>query len=198
MNSPAPRSRRRTATPEAPAPRSHLESWLVFVFGIIFCTVILILTTAQKNPTPLMVDVYIKILALAGGGIGAFLPGLLEVTFNIELQHKFYIRAGGALGVFVLLLLSQPSLAKYVPQYVNPSTSPNETAAAFLAAVDTGDPANSWNLLSDMGKDQVGNDGQNWSTLYNNVLKPLGAAESRSLVNETKELSPPGLPPGYY
>lgn len=81
------------------------------------------------------------------------------------------------------------------------STSPSDAqsyakAQAFLAKIDTGDWAGSWNVAGDFIQSQVPVDG--WSATVQPVREPLGAVTSRTLksVEQTKQL--PGAPEGDY
>jgi hypothetical protein len=47
------------------------------------------------------------VLALAGGGVGAVIPGFLDVS--VTPSTKFALRAGGALAVFVILYFWSPA-----------------------------------------------------------------------------------------
>lgn len=47
------------------------------------------------------------VAALAGGGIGAMIPGFLDV--NMKPNAKFAVRAGGGLAVFVILYFFSPA-----------------------------------------------------------------------------------------
>jgi len=47
------------------------------------------------------------VLALAGGGVGAVIPGFLEL--NMKAGAKLALRAGGALAVFVVLYFWSPA-----------------------------------------------------------------------------------------
>jgi hypothetical protein len=46
-------------------------------------------------------------LALAGGGVGAVIPGFLDVSMKVG--TKLALRAGGALAVFVVLYFWSPA-----------------------------------------------------------------------------------------
>jgi hypothetical protein len=55
---------------------------LCFGFGIIFLSIMLIFATQYPNPTPFQIRVFMTALSLAAAGIGALLPGYLEVTYK--------------------------------------------------------------------------------------------------------------------
>lgn len=183
---------RRPMIPGSGSERSRLEIWLAFAFGVIFVCVMLYLATVERNPTPLAIRVYITVLALAAGGIGAILPGFFEF------QRKGFVRAGGALGLTALVYLSGPTIGKDVANFMAPKTSGEPVVNAFLAAIDSGDPRQSWALLPGPARSQVGDSEAAWDELYKNVVVPLGHAVSRTLIGQSQGQSPPGAPPGIY
>lgn len=79
------------------------ERLAVFVFGVVFVVVMLVLIVWIPNPTPPQYDIFKTVLALAAAGIAAFIPGFLEVTVS------GWVRAGGALAVFFLVLNKNPA-----------------------------------------------------------------------------------------
>jgi hypothetical protein len=70
--------------------------------GVLFASVMLIIAIAVPNPTTTQWFIFRVVLALAAAGIGAVLPGLIVVNVS-----KF-VRAGGAIALFVLVYLSNP------------------------------------------------------------------------------------------
>lgn len=182
-----PRSRGTLVTPH-----SNVDRYLAFAFGVIFFGVLLYLATAEKNPTPIAIRVYVTVLALAAGGIGAILPGFIEI------KYKNIARAGGAVGLAALVYLNEPAISKNVPQFEPPTTPSEPVAEAFLAALATGDPDKSWALVSETGRRQLNGDANAWRELYVNTLKPLGHPTSRVKISQGQMESPPGVPPGLY
>ena len=81
----------------------RMERLAVFAFGVVFVVVMLVLAVAIPNPTPTQYDTFKIVLALAAAGVAAFIPGFLEVTV------PGWIRAGGALAVFVLVFTKSPA-----------------------------------------------------------------------------------------
>jgi hypothetical protein len=177
------------------APANHgllLDRILAFAFGVTFVSVLLYLGAVQTNPTPLAIRIDVTVLALAAAGVGAMLPGFLQV------RYKNFVRAGGALALFALVYLSEPSIGKTVAHIVEPSSPVQPIVDGFLTAIDSGDPSQSWKLLSATGRQQLTAQEVTWNELYRNNVAPLGAIESRVLVGETQAESPPGAPPGLY
>jgi Protein of unknown function (DUF4019) len=172
--------------------KSRLEIWLGFVFGVIFVAILLYLATVEKNPTPLAIRVYVTVLALAGGGIGAVLPGFLEI------QYKGFARTGGAIALTALIYLNEPAIGKNVVNFVEPKTPAEPVVTEFLNAVDSEDPHRSWALLSEGARQHVSGSETAWNKLYANDVAPLGHVESRTLIGQQQAESPPSAPPGLY
>lgn len=80
-----------------------IDKILAFIFGAIFLTAILVIALFVPSPTDFQYNVFRTILALAGAGIGAVIPGFMEVRF------QKWLRAGGALAVFAVLYFFSPA-----------------------------------------------------------------------------------------
>lgn len=169
-----------------------VDRWLAFAFGVIFVSVLLYVATVVENPSALAIRVYVTVLALAAAGIGAILPGFLEI------KYKNIVRAGGALGLGVLVYVNEPAIGTIVPKFTEPRSQAQPVADAFLAAIDSGDPARSWALLSDQARHKVNDSESQWNELYKNNIAPLGAQESRIPTFKDRVESPQGAPPGIY
>jgi tetratricopeptide (TPR) repeat protein len=81
---------------------SALNTLLAFAFGTIFVIVILYFATAIQAPTDFQLFVFRVVLAIAAAGVAAVIPVMLEVTL------KPIIVAGGAIAVFALVYLVNP------------------------------------------------------------------------------------------
>jgi len=81
---------------------------LAFVFGVIFVTVLLVVSLAVPNPTPTQYETFRTIMALAAGGVAAMIPGILKI--DLKAGSKFALQAGGALAVFVIVFFYHPGL----------------------------------------------------------------------------------------
>jgi hypothetical protein len=73
-----------------------------FGFGVVFITVMLVVSLRVPTPSETQWFVFRVILAAAAAGVGAVVPGLLVVRVH------GYIRAGGALALFVLVYWFNP------------------------------------------------------------------------------------------
>ena len=76
---------------------------LAFVFGVVFIVVLLLVAVFDRNPTPLAIFIYRVILALAAAGIGAVIPGMIDVNVAPV------IRAGGAVALFIIIYWFRPA-----------------------------------------------------------------------------------------
>ncbi|MEW6640492.1 MAG: tetratricopeptide repeat protein [Pseudomonadota bacterium] len=77
---------------------------LAFIFGVVFLGVLLVIAYVTPTPTPFQEWIYRVVMALAAGGVGAVIPGFLDVKISN------WIRAGGALACFVIVFLVNPPL----------------------------------------------------------------------------------------
>ena len=78
------------------------EKVAVFIFGIVFVIVMFIIAIFFPHPSDFQIFVFRVILALAAAGVGAIIPGFILVKVSN------YVRAGGALALFVLIYLFNP------------------------------------------------------------------------------------------
>jgi hypothetical protein len=74
-----------------------------FAFGIVFIVTLLTLAITVPEPTAFQYMVFRIVLALASGGIAAMIPGFLHVEISE------WVRAGGALAVFVIVYFYNPA-----------------------------------------------------------------------------------------
>ncbi|MCH8082512.1 MAG: tetratricopeptide repeat protein, partial [Proteobacteria bacterium] len=82
-----------------------LEVILAFSFGLVFIATMLVLAIKFPRPTPFQYTVFRVVLALAAGGIGAVLPGFLNLDLTLP---QGTLEAGGALALFALIYLVNP------------------------------------------------------------------------------------------
>jgi hypothetical protein len=78
------------------------ERIVAFIFGVVFVMLILALAIWKPNPSPFQYTVFRIVLALAAAGVAAMLPGFIELTV------PGWIRAGGALAVFLIVYFYSP------------------------------------------------------------------------------------------
>jgi hypothetical protein len=104
------------------APAQKLQMMLAFLFGCAALAAVLWLAFRGGNLNDQQFEILRIVLALAGGGVGAVIPGFLDV--NMKAGTKLALRAGGALAVFVVLYFWSPAhWAPPSPGPVNQHTS---------------------------------------------------------------------------
>lgn len=79
------------------------EKITVFVFGVVFVIAMLVLAIVFPEPKPFQYLVFKSILSLAAAGVAAMIPGSLEVNV------PNWLKAGGALAVFALVMHKSPA-----------------------------------------------------------------------------------------
>lgn len=83
--------------------RKSDEKLLAFGFGVIFVIFLLIVALAVPNPSEYQFRIFNIVLALAAAGCASMVPGFLEVNV------PKYVRAGGAMAVFVIVFFFKPA-----------------------------------------------------------------------------------------
>jgi hypothetical protein len=78
-----------------------IDKIMAYLFGAVFCTVLLVVAVLIPDPTPTSMFIFRVVLSIAAGGIGAVIPGLLQVDIP-------YVRAGGALALTVVVYFFNP------------------------------------------------------------------------------------------
>src|SRR5271157_5170260 len=91
----------------AQAPTRRLEMGLAFLFGCVALAAVLWLAFRARDLSDQQFEILRIVLALAGGGVGAVIPGFLDVS--VKASTKLALRAGGALAVFVVLYFWSPA-----------------------------------------------------------------------------------------
>ena len=85
------------------------ETWekkAAFAFGVAFLLMMIGIAIFIKDPTPFQYTFFRVAMSLAAAGVGAVIPGLIQ----LEVNQKYLplIRAGGAIALFVLVYLFNP------------------------------------------------------------------------------------------
>lgn len=80
-----------------------IDKLLAFSFGVFFALVLLLIALFDRKPSPIGMLIYRVLLALVAAGVGAVLPGMIDVNVNA------IIRAGGAIALFVLVYRFNPA-----------------------------------------------------------------------------------------
>ncbi len=164
---------------------------LAFVFGVIFISVILVFAAFFPNPSSFSQWVFVIVTALAGAGIGAVIPGILKINLP-------YVKAGGALAVFALVLLNKPALVEKAAKFVPPADSPLPLAIQYLERIDSRAIDAAWESLDAEAKQTVARDRAAYNFAYSNGRDPLGTVSKRVPMGTQELTSPNGYPPGIY
>jgi hypothetical protein len=93
---------------------------IAFAFGVIFITFLLVAIIFIPNPSPAQETIFRIVIALAAAGIGAMIPGVLDLKLNFWTQ--LVISAGGALAIFVIVFFYNPGT------FSKPAASTNSPA----------------------------------------------------------------------
>jgi hypothetical protein len=81
-----------------------LQIKLSFGFGVTFVIILFVIALLKPDPTSFQYNIFRTVMALAGAATAAVFPGFIEVKFGR------WLRAGGALAVFVILYFYVPHL----------------------------------------------------------------------------------------
>ena len=90
------------------------QRWAVFGCGVSFLLINIVLAVFIPTPTASQSGIFRTVLALSAAGFAAFIPGFLEV------EVKPYIRAGGAIAVFVIVYFFYPAYISSEPSGESP------------------------------------------------------------------------------
>lgn len=181
-----------------PKDDSNRRIWEVraaFTFGVSFVLLMVATAFLKPEPTAYQYTVFRIVISLAAAGVGAILPGFLDVSF------KKWLRAGGALALFVLVYTVKPVLLDPVDGGGSATLRPPSSDAIVVA--------NEWLNVFDSGQYQQAYTrmgkifSENYSSAQFEQLstisrKPLGSLISRQVQDVAPFFSPPGAPKGVY
>jgi hypothetical protein len=172
--------------------RVDINVVLAFVFGVIFVTTILVLVIKVPDLGDFQRWVFVIVIALAGAGVAAVLPGILDVKIP-------YLSAGGALAVFVLVLLNKPGVVTTAIKVGLAEKDATPAVAEFLAKVDNKELEAAWSLLDERAKETIAADKKLYRAAYTNGRYALGDVIRRSEpIGGGLLIDPAGHPPGIY
>lgn len=83
-----------------------LQTLLTFGFGVFFVIVLIVIAFMKPDPSTFQHTIFRTVLAIAGAATVAVFPGFIEVKLGN------WLRAGGALAVFVVLYFWIPAMAE--------------------------------------------------------------------------------------
>lgn len=85
-----------------------IERFILIAFGIVFVSALMVVSIKYPRPTDFQYKIFSNVLALAAAGVATGIPGFIKVTISK------YVKAGGAIAVFVIVYFFSP--AKLVTQ----------------------------------------------------------------------------------
>ncbi len=83
--------------------QAAIQKRIAFLFGVVFVLLLLIIAIGFPSPTPFQYTIFRITISLAAAGVAAMIPGFI----TIEIAN--WVRAGGALGVFVVVYFYNPA-----------------------------------------------------------------------------------------
>ncbi|MCD9548592.1 hypothetical protein GLP21_08090 [Photobacterium carnosum] len=86
-----------------PIMNSTMKTVLSFIFGVVFIVVLIVIAFVEPEPSSFQYNIFRVVLSLAAAGVVAVLPGFIEVKFGK------WLRATGALAVFVVVYFYNPA-----------------------------------------------------------------------------------------
>lgn len=190
-----------------PRPRSSyvvgnidLRTALGFSFGVVFVVASLVVAIALPNPSPSQLFIFVIVIALAAAGVGAILAGDLAVRINTTLgpQTQLAIRAGGAIAMFVLVLVFRPTLESAIVVITRPTEAPDPVITSYLEAVDTGHVEESWQMFDPTAREAISLSLAAMWESYRNFRAPLGGSVQRKIVRAGEGRVSDPYPIGYY
>lgn len=151
------------------------EKVTAFVFGTVFVITILVVALIVPNPSTFQVFVFRVILSLAAGGVAAMIPGFINIEVNS------FIKAGGALAVFVILYFLNPTeLVSTTDPGKLPKGLARETSDKYLLIADKGDEVFIWSQFSNSARKLYDKD--DFIDAFKTVRKPLGDVKKRTFI----------------
>ena len=175
-----------------PARHSNTAPTKAFIFGIVILIGIIYVAIAYPEPTQFSYTIFRISIALAAAGIAAVFPGFLDIKF------KSWLRAGGALAVFVVVYFFSPAPPSTIdPKSTkDPETKYQQVADIWLSVMDSGDYAKAFQQTSESFKGKFTE--AQFTQLAALARGKLGRMQDRKLYSITPLLDPPGSAPGAY
>ena len=149
------------------------ERIAVFTFGVTFIAVLIALVMYEKNLGGTAYTFLRIVLALAAAGIGAAVPGFLDV------QMKGMVRAGGAMAMFVIVFFFSPPPPVVIEDQpeANPAVGPEAAIKEWFSLIDAGAYAAAWEVSSEATKKQY--EKSDVLRVFEAQRRPLGNIQQR-------------------
>lgn len=169
-----------------------INKLIAIALGVIFLIAMLVMAWHIPNPTPMQIKVFEVTLALAAGGVGAAIPG------SLNLVHGKLVRAGGALALVLMVLFFQSKINSSVLQFKEPETPARPIALAFVELYDRNEVDQAWDALDPAAVGHSIDNRNTFEELTASARTPLGHSVRRVFQGMNSMQSPPGYPPGIY
>ncbi|WP_445371629.1 DUF4019 domain-containing protein [Methylomonas sp. HW2-6] len=162
-----------------------------FAFGVIFVSAILTIAFFRPNPTAFEYTIFRIVIALAAAGVGAVLPGFLNVSF------KNLLRAGGALALFIIVYFFSPVLPAQVEVSIEEPTGDAKVISDFWLKVvdDMHYPEAYESMAADFKKTYPY---KQFEEVLVKERRYLDKVLNRQFISSTPYKNPPGAISGFY
>jgi hypothetical protein len=162
--------------------------------GVVFIVSIGVLAIYSPKPSSYQYSLFRTVTALAAAGIGAILPGFLDITF------KNWLRAGGAVALFVVVYFFAPAPPRIVDGGTTtveiPKASSQTAVSRWFALLDAGETGSAYQIMGSAFRANY--PVSEFQSLVGETRLKLGALQSRTLISTAPQQSPPGQPTGAY
>jgi len=174
-------------TADQSANHTNIERYSVFIFGVTFLSVMIILSIWIPEPTKSQFFTFKLAMALSAAGIGALLPGLLEL--NIPLIPTSFIKASGAIGLFIIVWYTDPAKLAIDGIAPPPTAEAPIVGEEFISLLDSKNYQQAYRMFSAAQKQTISE--KTFTQLSNNVRVPLGKRTKGPIISNvtpTEEL----------
>lgn len=162
-----------------------------FSFGVTFVVAIFLIAIFRPNPTDFEYTIFRIVIALAAAGVGAVLPGFLDVSF------KNWLRAGGALAIFVIVYFFAPvGTTSGGGEVIPPKADAQLAADDWLNHVDHADYRKAYDSMAKSFRDTYAY--AQFEDIVGRTRGSLGNPVTRTIYSTEPFISPPGAKKGAY
>ncbi|MFJ9990064.1 DUF4019 domain-containing protein [Pseudomonas putida] len=155
--------------------RISAEKKAVFIFGVVFLIAMLVLVVQIPYPSPTQWFAFRLTLALSAAGVGALLPGFLNIEAPLPL--KGVIRAGGALALFAAVWFFNPETLGV--RVKPPEKDASSLMKQLLEFSDRQQHENAYALFASRERARVAE--SDYVAMLEHMRDPLGSVERRVL-----------------
>lgn len=178
--------------PKDTARVSRIDKHLAFGFGVAFLLIVVVSAFERPMPSDFTYTVLRIVLALAAGGVGAVLPGFIEVHF------RNVLRAGGAVALFVVVYFFAPAPLSVAtpPPPPPPESAARPVAQHFLELLDKGAYGEAYDSMATPFRSRY--NFLDMREIVEAERKALGPKLSRVFDATAMAVDPPGAEKGQY